>query len=138
MSRDLAAELVACDWWVWLPGMLFVRPDGWSGGLVIQGDASQAIVVGEDIIRMNVIQVIKHTPPNLNAVPDLSDAATVGCLMDWLGRKLRNIHRAQWQGEVKWTVSVSRGGDVVVAAAPTLGEALALALLDVGPEVVDG
>ena len=67
--QDLARRAVACRHWRWLPGMLArYYGDGAAWHRLTDGDGYGL--------------PFKHRPPNpRDAWPDLSDPATVGCLL---------------------------------------------------------
>lgn len=66
--RALAEQAAQCAGWRWLPGMRAVYSDG-AWYRLTEGDAAYGIPV-------------KYRPPNpRGAKPDLTDPATVGCLL---------------------------------------------------------
>ena len=71
-ALDLARRAVACPGWRWLPGML--DTDGWRilRGEEASGGASLASADGE---------LMHDRSLSLSVLPDLTDPATVGCLL---------------------------------------------------------
>jgi len=59
---ELGKRAVACKGWRWMPGML-VRCGDWLPVRMVSVDAARAALLSE------------------NALPDLTDPATVGCLL---------------------------------------------------------
>lgn len=99
--RSLANDAVATPGWRWVPGMLSNHDARYLGaGLWI--DASSAGAVYAD--------------PNQGEVPDLTDAATGGCMLALLGLCCVTVYRDS---------VVVAAGDFVVLRAATLAEACA-------------
>jgi len=68
MSQDLARRAVACKGWRWMPGMLVRYGDGKAWYRLTDGDGYGL--------------PFKYVPPNpRDAWPDLTDPATLGCLL---------------------------------------------------------
>lgn len=115
MSQELATKLVACPQWRWMPGMAWVRN--------APGAQSLSSMQGRCASQMDCDQM----PSSM--IPDLTDAATVGCLLAMLGASLLSIGSALPAG---WLVLTRHGGDRVHQnGGATLGEAVARALLAV-------
>lgn len=103
---DLAKQLVAAPWWRWAPGMVF------------DANTPPKLTYGEGRGRV-MTRFSDDIPPG--AVPDLSDPATVGCLLAMLPLQFALFPTLPGG----WYVQIaghSFGG-------PTMGEAVAYALL---------
>ena len=66
MGNDLSKRAIACKGWRWMPGMSV------DGMVVVDADES-----GLEVVRKGTVQ---DWPPEY-AYPDLTDAATLGCLL---------------------------------------------------------
>ena len=75
MNNDLARRAVACPGWRWLPGMLTRQH-----GRVIDGNGV-AIVDGARLIAPALDRAWTVPAREVAALPDLTDAATVGALL---------------------------------------------------------
>ena len=67
---DLGKRAVACEGWRWMPGM--VMPNGWR--VVARSGDEVAVFNGQDTRWSSVTDMV-------SARPDLSDPATLGCLL---------------------------------------------------------
>jgi hypothetical protein len=120
MSRDVAKRLTECEGWQWLPGMVdtrgarFIsRPEGGRGMLVcLEGRLYEPWAMG-------------------TAIPDLTDAATMGGVLEVVRRAWDDPHVwYEWDVEYGYTVTVhtSAQGLGGLFRGPTLAEACAVAL----------
>lgn len=103
---DLARRLVAAPWWEWRPGMLasWYRRSPTDGSVWTSGVT----------------------------LPDLTDAATAGVLLAWLAEVATCGTDVDPDG--RWTVEAwcsREGGQDVAGYGACLGEAVAVALLEV-------
>lgn len=111
-ERDLAKQLAEHPRWRWMPGMEAIAADGspWRPG---------------------IIMCAEHMRPD--DVPDLSDGATQGCLIEMLGSRFECLHYRRHTadlGGTLWSVLVlGPSGCRQDRRGYTLGEALARALL---------
>ena len=83
MSQDLARRAVACPVWRWLPGMLAKHPDfrdvrvSHVGRKRMHGACRYASPMG----RVSHAVVALPLPTSSDVLPDLTDPATLGCLL---------------------------------------------------------
>ena len=85
--HELGKRAVACKHWRWMPGMLITPADERAAlfpGRIVAVDAYNARLVWET----GTGHVVGQTWLTENFVPDLSDPATLGCLLT-LGRGIR-------------------------------------------------
>ena len=120
MSLALARRAVACKHWRWMPGMFVRYGDGTAWYRLTDGDGYG--------------MPFRHVPPNpRDAWPDLSDPATLGCLLA-LVREAPGDPAAHCEqlftGD--WAVFDHTGG--LVAKGLTEAEALVAALEAAGGE----
>jgi len=113
--EELARRAVACKHWRWMPGMLLVTEAANTFRLVeLDFDANDRWEWQG-----------QHSPP----LPDLTDPATVGCLLDLVreawGDPSVSIFRSALGQE--WCVLIQKGG-LQGFHAPTEAEALVAAL----------
>jgi hypothetical protein len=111
---DLARRAVACAGWKWMPGMRAVGrrnlPAAW--------------------FRLEEV-VPSLTGEWADAVPDLSDPATLGCLLALVRDAWGDPHAGSRWMKPDWKVLVQRGGYInhtVVGGGRTEAEALVRAL----------
>ena len=121
--RDLARRALACKHWRWMPGMLlfdgkssFTVPISWRHGT--EGQRAAPIL---------------GSPMFQNALPDLTDPATLGCLLAMV-REAWGMPVAVWYPKNEEVCSVSVGRLPVVTGRhwteATKAEALVAALED--------
>jgi len=115
--RDLARRALACKHWRWMPGM---STDGMT---VVDADET-----GICVVRKGTTQ--DHWAPE-DALPDLTDPATLGCLLA-LVREAWGMPVAVWYPKNEEVCSVSVGRLPVVTGRhwteATKAEALVAAL----------
>lgn len=133
-QRDLARRLAAHPRWVWRRGVLALE-DPLSGNWQ-PGDREWRIITGApDVSAVTSENEIHETPymPSAfaRAVPDLTDAATGGVLLDML-----DYTRFGWlvtigvkHGVRRWAVYERGDAEPGMGWCPTLAEACARALL---------
>ena len=73
-SDELSRRAVACKHWRWMPGMLVVDSSGEEQPARVIGDGSSVVYPDTD-------GTIDEGDILLGDVPDLSDPATLGCLL---------------------------------------------------------
>lgn len=116
---ELAERLVNSSRWCWMPGMRTINGRRLA---VVFGKSRTAAVLCDLRDDAN-----SDTEELQGELPDLNDPATGGCLLDLLGA-------SRWMVQtsiVGFKVYADKGGDdwTLLAAANTLGEACAYALL---------
>ena len=99
-TEELARRAVACEGWRWMAGMVGIR----NSGTEFDGD------------RHRVTIKTRSTMDNIGWLPDLSDPATRGCLLE-LVREVRDEPRA-------YVEHGSRGCRVMSPFASILGDAM--------------
>jgi len=77
--KALARRAVACKGWRWMPGMRGVRVDGTTDRIMDESEAST---------------------PNADILPDLTDPATLGCLLALVREAFTGADRL-WGGRVE-------------------------------------
>ncbi len=105
----LARRAVACKGWKWMPGMVMLWPSGVVRGYWLW---ARPMIVGDD----GAVNWWEGDPPTEHAdgawqskaIPDLSDAATVGCL-------LARVREAWGQPEMCCGCSIAPGWGVYLA-----------------------
>jgi hypothetical protein len=111
---ELGRRAVACKGWRWMPGML-VRCGDWLPVRMVSVDAARAALLSE------------------NAIPDLTDPATLGCLLalvreawgdDWISTG----RMAYLDGSSVWVVTMTFGQRLGTRQAETEAGALVAAL----------
>lgn len=118
---DVARKLVSCPEWRWLAGMLVLTPEQ-SWRMMREGIGCWAVPGGWYM----------PGPPPAGAIPDLSDWATVGCLLGMLPPGWSMIPEEDDERVVGWTIRVPlRWGSKEIGRGETLGEAVARALIAV-------
>jgi hypothetical protein len=111
---ELARRAVECARWRWMPGMLVRYGDGQAWYRLTDGDGYG--------------MPFKHVPPNpRDAWPDLSDAATLGCLLALVGEAWSCSTHARMMGDGIWGVYIE-GCRRPIAVAGTEAAALVIAL----------
>lgn len=87
MSDDLARRAVACRHWRWLPGMALVRrKHGPAGGTGLRPTHLRVALTGGHpcdpfACIADVDRLPRPVPHDPHWVPDLTDPATLGCLL---------------------------------------------------------
>jgi hypothetical protein len=131
MDDDLAKRAVACAGWRWMPGMLTVT--GYR--LVRPQHGMWRITQHAPENHLDCVDVADH-----NFVPDLSDPATMGCLLALVREAWPNactMHVST--GWAVWTDGWAVWTDPRLGIGPTEAEALVAALEAAeGREVNDG
>ena len=101
---ELGQRAVACERWEWVPGMRYVTPQGAAGRWVMlpNWEGNDGRVFGpcrEDEY---------HHSLHEDKVPDLTDAATLGCLIDLVHRAY-NYEAVTTDGNTWWAVETPTG-----------------------------
>jgi len=120
-ALDVARRAVACPGWRWMPGML--DTDGWR---ILRGEDEDA---GASLVNASG-EMMHDRSLSLAVLPDLTDAATLGCLLTlvreaWGDETMTAWHHPQGGPARPWRVW--RPG-VPVAYGPTEAAALVAAL----------
>ena len=77
-ARDLARRAVACKHWRWMPGMRASAPSAVPGGRAY----GRLVLDANYIVRdHNAVLAVWHDHTRDLWLPDLTDPATVGCLL---------------------------------------------------------
>ena len=119
-TLDLARRAVACPGWRWMPGMR--DTDGWRilRGEEASGGASLASADGE---------LMHDRSLSLRVLPDLTDAATLGCLLALVreawGDAAASAHLVGFTHALEWAVM---SDESELATGPTEAAALVAAL----------
>ena len=128
----LGRRAVACKGWRWLPG---VRLRGVSSYLRVVGlNSDGSIRLSWDDPEQPVEGETYHRNHLARATPDLTDPATIGCLLalveDAYGVALWVQHYPAGSGREQWTVVVDGGpgGHRALAGGTSRAEALVAAL----------
>lgn len=74
--EELGKRAVVCKHWRWLPGMAFDHKDGRTGRTVLRPLAGEVCAVVGELRGLAKTHVVAD-----DIVPDLSDPATLGCLL---------------------------------------------------------
>ena len=103
MNEDLARRAVACKHWRWMPGMRAIDSDGQAVRVV---QASGAAVL-EDV--GGAAYPMPSTPP------DLTDAATLGCLLHLVRSAWHQpLASTYWdQDSLWWSISARCGRELL-------------------------
>lgn len=122
-ALDIARRLVAAPWWEWREGMAGTGPDEGCRWLVLGTSGLYALGSQGGYIAT--------WPPPWESVPRLDDHATAGVLLGMLGETL-DREWALYRSGAGWRIDWHDGASWATSGTqPTLGEAVALALLEV-------
>lgn len=117
--EELARRAVACKGWRWMPGMLVHNADG---PVRIDGGDSDPFIYGRCQWSGERFQLSVRSGP----CPDLTDPATVGCLLALVREAYRlRLWLASSRDGDMWYVDAASG---TLAHGKTEGEALVAAL----------
>lgn len=117
--EELARRAVACKGWRWMPGMLVHNADG---PVRIDGGDSDPFIYGRCQWSGERFQLSVRSGP----CPDLTDPATVGCLLALVREAYRlRLWLASSRDGDMWYVDAASGA---LAHGKTEGEALVTAL----------
>ncbi len=132
---DLARRLVAAPWWEWCEGMRFCGEGTRCGGRILEGGPDFVIAYGEGATRDGGGIYDGPVDGWRGGDVDLTDPATVGPLLGMLGCEYKVIsdHRLGCWAVIVYVPATDQvgGWHEHEHNAGTLGEAVALALLEV-------
>ena len=102
-ENELAKRAVTCRRWRWMPGMLtleeIIPPAitlGWDEARIINSDP------GEDARVCTVLGRVRDI--HATALPDLTDPATLGCILHLVREAWNQPHAAAAMGGFGWAV----------------------------------
>lgn len=107
--EELARRAVACDRWRWMPGMLW-------------------LLINEDGVCYNCDRVTQANLVFSDALPDLSDPATLGCLLALVREAWDDPFALVDYDRCNWGLFTRKHDCVWVCTADTEAEALVAAL----------
>ena len=112
MMTELAKRAVACKGWRWMPGMLW-------------------LLINEDGVCYNCDRVTQANLVSSDALPDLTDPATLGCLLALVREAWDDPHVYAMRLNVRrqiWVVHVPSDRHSIHGEGETEAEALVAAL----------
>ena len=122
----LASRAVACEGWRWMPGMRASL----SSGLVVRLAEHDEGSLWHAILAGGATCTVDMRYPSYTVAPDLSDPATVGCLLALVreawGGKCGYMHNSGYQW--LWIVRPLKGMPAVRGAGASEAESLVAAL----------
>lgn len=114
MSDDLAKRAVACKGWRWMPGMLAIYPD-WQGFRVSHVGLTGMHGICRYPSPMGGVEravVALPVPTASDVLPDLTDPATLGCLLALVRDAHRDAYMAAGNDGPVWVVRDCDGYEV--------------------------